>query len=407
MNNMKKTMILMALALGPGVQLFSQDTIPMPIANNRFLIVEGTVNGHVQARFILDTGAGLELVSSKFFSKIKDTAIPAGILTGFQSIGTRVDLELYRIPSLKIGNSVKKDLIVAPYPDLDNYSGIDGLVSLMFFENQPFTLDFVSRKLILETPDSLKSLAAQAESLPIQESSFIGVKLDIFLPLMVNGKVKIQAEFDTGTGIETMIHPFFLKALGIDPLSDGVVKRSLQNPDGSSQPWYVAQVSSLSPVNSRLIQGANLSANFLKNFIYEGLIGWQLFKYNLITIDIPHHRLLVRKNPVQVRSTPPQVVKMFPADKARNVPTNIQEIFVEFDTDMSSMLCLNLHDDEQKELLFKNAYWRTDKILAIKIEGSLRPQTTYNLTLGFPNECQMMDNFGGLFPVTQWSFTTK
>lgn len=404
---MKRTMTLLTLFFVLQIQFFSQDTVPMSIKNNRFLIVEGTVNGNIQARFILDTGAGLEVVSGKFFEKIKDSATPAGILSGLQSIGTRVDLELYRIPSLKIGNYVKQDLVVAPYPDLDNYSGIDGFVSLNFFKDQPFTLDFVSRKLTLETPESLKSLAAKAESIPLYDSSYIGNRFDIFLPLLVNGKVKIMAEFDTGTGIEIMINPHFFKALGIDPLSDGVEKRSFQNPDGSSQPWYISRIASLSPLNSRLVEGNNLSAHFLKNFVLEGLIGWQLFKFKLVTIDIPNHRLLVRENPNGYELKTPQVVKMFPAGDGRNVPTNISEIFVEFDTDMSSMICLNMNDDEQKELLFKNVYWKTDKILAVKVEGSLKPRTRYTISLGIQNMCQLMDNFGGMFPVTRWSFTTK
>ena len=78
-----------------------------------------------------------------------------------------------------------------------------------------------------------------------------------------------------------------------------------------------------------------------------------------------------------------------------------------FDTDMSSMLRLNLHEAGQQELLFRNSYWKTDKILAIKIEGGLKPKTQYDISLGIPEQCQLMDNFGGLFPVTRWSFTTR
>ena len=406
LKTMKFFLIVFALFIVQCKNLCSQDTIPISIANNRFLIVEGLVNNSYKARFIIDTGAGLELVSYGFFDKIRDSATPAGILTGFQSIGTRVDLELYQISSLKIGNYEKRDLIIAPYSDLDNYTGIDGLVSLNFFKHQAFTFDFVTRKLVLETPGSINSIQERAENIPIYESNFADRSLDIFLPLIVNGNVKILTKFDTGTGIETMIHPYFLKALGINNLTDSASRRSYQNPDGSSQELSVFQIDSLSSVNSKLVEGNDLSANFLENFIYEGLIGWQLFKYKLITIDITNHRLLVRKNPVSIEIKPPYIIKMFPSPNATNVPTNIQEIYVEFNVDMSSSICIGVPDGSTG-ISYTNAYWKSGKILAIRIDGKLQSQTRYNISLGIRGMCQLMDNFGALLPVTQWSFNTK
>ena len=85
--------------------------------------------------------------------------------------------------------------------------------------------------------------------------------------------MKILTKFDTGTGIETMIQPYFLKALGINNLTDSLSRMSFQNPDGNSQKLSVFQIAFLAPVNSKLVEGNNLSANFLENFIYEGLIG--------------------------------------------------------------------------------------------------------------------------------------
>jgi hypothetical protein len=274
----------------------------MTIVQNRFLILSAVANGDIESTFILDTGAGLEVVSSKFFERIRDTAVPAGIATGFQSIGARVDLKLYRIPSLQIGSLTRTGMIIAPYTGLDSLDPIDGFVSLKFFEGTPFTLDFISGKLTLESDASLRGLEATAEVIPLLEQRDRDVALSVYVPLLVNGTLKIQAEFDTGTGVETMINPYFLKALGIDTGSPEATVSEFTNPDGKPQEMIQAPLASLALAHSCLVRETDVEATFLKDFIYEGLIGWQLFRNYLITIDLPNLRLLVRENAERLRS---------------------------------------------------------------------------------------------------------
>lgn len=131
----------------------------MNIFANRFLIVNAAINDSIKSKFIVDTGNGIELVSGKFFERIKSSTKPAGIFTGFQSIGTRVDLELFRIPSIQLGNYKKNDILLVPYPPLDDAVGIDGIISMKLFENQVITMDFKSQQLILETDESGEKIA--------------------------------------------------------------------------------------------------------------------------------------------------------------------------------------------------------------------------------------------------------
>jgi len=267
----------------------------MEIAMNRFLIVEAAVNDSIKTYFILDTGAGLEIVSNQFFNKVKDTAIPAGIMTGFTSIAGRFDLKLYRIPSLQIGNYRKENVIIAPYSDLDALQGgIAGLVSLKFFENQPFTMDFAAKNLILETSESLRAMSPNAEIIPLKEKNEIGIALSVFLPLVLNNRINILAEFDTGTGLDIMISPFYFDALEIDTTSVSYSRESFRNPNGTFQSMRIAPISSIQLQQSSLIRGHNLKTYFLEDFIYEGLIGWQLFRDNKVTVDYPNRRILVR-----------------------------------------------------------------------------------------------------------------
>ena len=293
---MKSFSIICASVMFISSDAVSQDTLSMAISNNRFLIVEAAINDSINTWFILDTGAGLEVVSNLFFDTVKDTAIPAGIYTGFTSIAGRVDLELYRIPSMQIGKLRREGVIIAPYSDLDGFyqGGVAGLVSLKFFENQPFTMDFSAENLILETPNSLAAISQDAEIIPIKEESERGITLDVFLPLVLNERIDILAEFDTGTGLDIMISPYYFDALGIDTLSVDYAKEGFQNPDGTFQDMRIAPVSSIQLRQSTLIRGNNVTTYFLEDFIYEGLIGWQLFRNNKVTIDYPNRRILVR-----------------------------------------------------------------------------------------------------------------
>jgi hypothetical protein len=382
-----------------------QNKVPLTIEQNRFLILEAIVNENVKCTFVLDTGAGLEVVSRRFFDRIKDTALPVGIASGFQSIGTRVELELYRIPSMQIGEITRKNVMIAPYSGLDGFEPIDGLVSLKFFDKHPFTLDFVSRHIVLESEESLKSIQESAETIPLLEQRDRDVSLSVYVPLVLNEQVKIQAEFDTGTGVETMVNPYYLSALGIDVESPDVQTTEFINPDGKSQEMVQASITSIALAHSQLVKVTDVQVTFLNNFIYEGLVGWQLFRHFLVTIDLPNLRLLIRKNPVYSPAPTPQVLSSYPVNGAVGVPIDIDKITVEFSTDMSSAICIGVPGAEMG-VSYENAYWKTKRILAITIPNGLKSNHTYELYLGIPNVCQMMSDTGVSLPLRTWSFTT-
>jgi len=293
---MKRFYILFLLLFSFHSNTFSQDTILMHVTDGRgFLIVDVLVNDSIEAKFILDTGGGLEIVSGDFFNRIKDSAVPEGIFTGFQSVGSRVDLELFRIPSIQIGNHKVEDIIIAPFPPLDQLTGISGLISMKMFEKMAFTIDIAGEKLILETDRSLKEIAKQAESITIYEHKQINITLDIFVPVRLNDKIDIMAEFDTGSGLDLiMLNPYYLKTLNIDTLSDDVTISIFKNIYGHDQSRYITSLPSVGITGSTLIHKENVEVTFMEELIYEGLIGSGLFRNNLLTIDYPNRRILIR-----------------------------------------------------------------------------------------------------------------
>ena len=75
---------------------------------------------------------------------------------------------------------------MAPFPELDGYESFDGILSLKFLEDHPFSIDFPSQRIILETPASVAEIQKEAEAVPIYYHAYTDVTLDVFIPLVLN-----------------------------------------------------------------------------------------------------------------------------------------------------------------------------------------------------------------------------
>ena len=100
---------------------------------------------------------------------------------------------------------------------------------------------------------------------------------------------------------------------------------------------------------------------------------------------------------------PPQITRLLPADGAKNISTLTPELLAEFDRPMVRRISVGSPCDNG--ICYKNAYWKTDRILAIKVEGPLKPNTGYSLTLG-TGQGLFQSAEGAELPLTRWSFTT-
>ncbi|MBF0362077.1 MAG: hypothetical protein HQK49_13765 [Oligoflexia bacterium] len=101
----------------------------------------------------------------------------------------------------------------------------------------------------------------------------------------------------------------------------------------------------------------------------------------------------------------PKVIEMFPLNNLLNVDPNIKEIFVKFNVDMNSSICVGTNCEEG--ICYKNAYWKSKKILAIRIDSILLPNHSYKLSLGYKDKCRLISNYGEELPLMNWEFQTK
>ncbi|HEU4437125.1 MAG TPA: hypothetical protein VFR89_06640, partial [candidate division Zixibacteria bacterium] len=141
------------------------NTHPLKISEGGLILVNVLVADSVEGRFILDTGAGIHAISDALRRRL--TAVPAGNFTGFRHTGERVDFELFQIPSLGIAGFQQENPLAASWSLLDSFK-IDGILSLKFFEDRPFTLDFRDSVLIFETPQTLAGRLKTGQRIPIR-----------------------------------------------------------------------------------------------------------------------------------------------------------------------------------------------------------------------------------------------
>lgn len=286
--------ILLLLAFVIASHFAAAQTIPLTITDKGFLLLKVMANDSILGTFLFDTGGGLEVVSGKFLEKIGQSAVQVGIGTGFRHNGERLDLETYRIPSLSFGQMRIEQPVVGVYKPLDNF-GIDGLISLHAFANQPFTIDFKNSELRLETPETLAKAQQEGQTIPVKLNVHLDWGVDMFIPICLNDSVTVDAEFDTGTPFGNLwVHPYYAKKAGVDLAAPGVKKENYTNSCGKQKEVFYASIAKVGVCGIPSAAAANFPVSFKEELIYNALVSAEFFKNRQVTIDVAGRRLTVR-----------------------------------------------------------------------------------------------------------------
>ena len=275
-----KTILVFLLTLR--CMIASAQTIPLEITDGGYIFLRMLVNGNDTARFMLDTGSGITVLSQKLFARydLKE----AGLHTGTRHNGESITGMLYILPSLSAGTFAKQDVVIGVY---DALPGCDGFLSMDYFRDTPFTIDFLHNKLIIETQKSIGEISENATKVPINLKLNGKNELDFFVRVCINDSISADAEFDTGAGFNMlMLHTKYLEPLHID----------LGRMPKQNYGYYVYSTTlpSLSYCNAAGLRQQNVFVGFKEGLIYEALIGSAMFRNRLLTINIPDSEMLVR-----------------------------------------------------------------------------------------------------------------
>lgn len=261
-------------------------TVTFTIDPHQFIVLPAKV-GDIPARFIFDTGSGIDVMAPSLIAKAQGK--PSGQFTVFSMRGEKLDLSLFVVPELTVGPMKKKSAVVASWDVLDKLH-IDGIVSINDFRYQPVTLDFIKKRVIFETPASLVRRRAAGITIPLKFDDMRGVALDIFARFLIGDESGL-CEVDTGSQNAT-VSARYMAALGIEKTGKTVQKHQWTTATGASALRYDTALSHISFAAAPQIKLVNPTVSF-SDIIYDCAVGIDFWSDKVLTIDIPSHEMIV------------------------------------------------------------------------------------------------------------------
>ncbi|MGE3682815.1 MAG: retropepsin-like aspartic protease [Bdellovibrionales bacterium] len=244
----------------------------------RLVKIPVVINGTIQTSFLLDTGAGVNVISERLCTRIGCRR--SGSYTGKRMSGEEITLEFTTIPQISVGNSAAEDVragVLDIFEKLPEELGvIDGALSLRFFENQVFTIDYPASEVIIGGQPSGASVPITIERDHEKVIAFIGMSDFGFF------------EIDTGNSMAVLNLPKASIAK-IDLTSSSIKKVEGKNETGFPFVSYYAAIPELRTAAGDIIQKDPKVA--FKKLIHDGVIGNDFFKGKRVTFDIAHKEL--------------------------------------------------------------------------------------------------------------------
>ncbi len=271
-------------------QKYIQSIIPIEISKEGHIFIKAKVDD-VEGNFILDTGAGLNVITKSFASRLGNIEKQDGTYTGFRATGESQNINLYTIKKLKLGDLIERNSTIAIINF--NIDSIDGLISLSSFRNQPFTIDFVNNKLYLESNNDVIKKERKGKVVPIQLDDDRGISLDVFTKVRVNNKLTLQISLDSGAGFNVFrFNSRYMKSLETDSSKTRIYNKKSTLDSTRVNSFFVTRLNEIALLNAPSIKANNVKTAFLRSLIYDGItsINW-LGKQ--ITIDISKKEMII------------------------------------------------------------------------------------------------------------------
>ena len=173
------------------------------------VVVPVTVDGR-DLHLVLDTGAGIEAIAAEVAKEMNIKVTETH--TGKRLNGDPLTVGMGKAKSVTFGNITKKNWPLAPMEYFDETSkeiNVQGLLSLKFFENHPFTIDYPGKKIVIETARSLADRKKKGFVASIFITHEIPRALCAEVDLEVDGKWKQRSIIDTGSAPTKLEMPYF------------------------------------------------------------------------------------------------------------------------------------------------------------------------------------------------------
>lgn len=231
----------------------------------------------VETRFILDSGIGLTLVRDTI-----DGCAPIGTsFTGKRMSGQAVTAPLAIAPTLDFAGIAQSDVEVGLF-DMSGFppelAHIDGFLSLAFFSEQPFTVDYGRRTIGDGTRPTGTRVDVQVDR--------DGPSLAVFMPLTIPGGRSISAEIDMGSD-SLILDDRFAEETGALLRGNGV-----RRVEGTDETGHVyARTFTRLPGRIHPTAAPELAQDepdvMFQRIVHDGLVGDAFLRRFVVTWDLP------------------------------------------------------------------------------------------------------------------------
>lgn len=258
------------------------------------LKIDAIVSGK-KVLLIFDTGIGVNLISKSLCSQLKCKI--DGSVTGKRMTGQSVTIPMSKVESLAVADQKELNVDVGVLdfenflPKTDEFNGVQGYLSLNFFKNRPFTIDYKSGQLIFENKTSLEKRIKESEAIPIQKHQE-GPALTIQLPIKTQTQKTLTMQLDLGTNIMT-INRKYAEELKPYFIHETLINESITDEtDFKRNRFYVKLRGDLGPKSKSVIPQNSPTVMF-QNIIYDGIIGNDYFKNKVVTFDLESSKIFI------------------------------------------------------------------------------------------------------------------
>jgi hypothetical protein len=259
--------------------------------NGHILTVPVLVGGSAPTRFVLDTGIGLNIVSTELCGRL-GLAPTGSTYEGTRMSGQKVSCPLTRVPSLGVG-AFRKEGVVAGMLNLDGFfpgGDVGGFLSPLFFDPSPFAINSVTSTLRIgpDGPEASRDRSGVEVPLTVERD---GPSVSLFADLQLPNGATAKVEIDTGTDV-LILHTRFMAPLGVDPDRFDVTRVEGTDETGHRFLRFRAPIHGDVRLHAapRILQRD--PAVMFQEIIYDGLLGDAFLRSYDVTYDLDRSRMV-------------------------------------------------------------------------------------------------------------------
>lgn len=263
-----------------------------PFDRIHHLVTVPVLVGGREARFVLDTGIGLTLLSQRLCAAL-GCRTDGSEFTGRRMSGQEVTVQLATAPPISLGGATRPDHVVGIMA-LDGFppelGAVDGFLSLAFFEAVPFTVDYARGAVIIESPASAAERADRGSAVAVRLERD-GPAVDAFMRLDLPGKGTVEVEIDMGSD-SLILDERLAEDVGVDLHRDGVRRVEDRDETGHAYTRFFTRLAgSIHATGAPSVAQTDPDVTF-QRIIYDGLVGDAFLRRFTVTYDVPRERVV-------------------------------------------------------------------------------------------------------------------